>query len=115
MSQVTEAGTLLVFSNGEHDHRLDGSKVVELAVDEEAGTVSTVWTTPEPEGRFVGFLGDARRLPGGHTMIVSPNQGVYEVTAEGEVVWEAHHDPEGMMNHNLGRAQRVDPLPPYGP
>ncbi len=113
MSQVTDAGTLLVFSNGDHEHALLGSKVVELSIDEADGTVDTVWSTPEPEARFVGYLGDARRLPGGHTLVVNPDHGIYEVDGLGQVVWEARHDPVALWDYNLGRVEFVDPLPPY--
>ncbi len=105
-SHITPEGHLLVFSNGDHVHQVEGSRVVELAVDEVAGTVSTVWETPEPEGSFVGFLGDAIRLPGGDTLVVNPNKGVFEVAPDGEVRFELRHDTPT----NIGR---VEPIAPW--
>ncbi len=115
MSQVTSEGHPLVFSNGDHVHELDGSYVVELEVDEADGVVREVGRIPEPMGRFVAYLGDARRLPGGHTLVVDPDVGLYEVAPDGSVVWEARHVPEDDIDYNLGRAELIDPLPPYGP
>ncbi len=108
-SHVTDAGTILVFDNGDHVHQVEGSRVVELAIDEVAGTVDEVWRTPEPEGRFVTYLGDARRLPGGNTLIVNPDHGIWEVTPDGTVVWEGHQDPEHRFNQNLGRMEAITP------
>ena len=115
MSQVTASGSLMVFSNGEHDHRTEGSKVVELVIDEPEGLVRTVASVPEPEQRFVGYLGDGRRLEGGHTLMVNPDHGIYELDAVGAVVWEGHQDPEGRTNYNVGRVEPVAALSPYGP
>jgi hypothetical protein len=104
-SQVTPDGHLLIFSNGDHEHQLEGSRVVELAIDEGAGVVREVWSAPEPEGRFAGFLGDAVRV-GDHTLIVNPNRGVWEVDADGQPVrFSAHVDPI-----EIGRVEPIEPF-----
>lgn len=81
---------LLIFDNGDpHGEEREASRVVELQIDREARTAARVWSFPEPEGRHVGFLGDARRLPGGNTLIAWGPQGrITEVTPEGQIVWE---------------------------
>jgi hypothetical protein len=105
-SSITDEGHLLVFSNGDHDHQAEGSRVVELAVDEEAGTVEVIGTVPEPEGRFVGFLGDAVRWPDGHTLVTNPKHGIYELDAEHQTVWHlAHGRPT-----EIGRVVPIAPL-----
>ncbi|MEZ4237490.1 MAG: arylsulfotransferase family protein [Myxococcota bacterium] len=77
---------LLVFDNGEEHAFVDGSRVVELVVDREARTVQQAWSVERRE--HTRFLGDARRLPGGNTLVAWGNLGeIQEVTPAGEVVW----------------------------
>lgn len=103
MSEVWPGGAL-IFDNRNHDER-DASRVVELAWDEASGTVEEVWSYED--GTFAGFLGDARRLPGGNVLIVWSSEGrMTEVTREGDVVWEATVD---------GRFARVEFHPEWPP
>lgn len=97
-------GGLLAFDNRNH-HESGTSRVVELAWDEDAGTVEEVWSYDD--GTFDSFLGDARRLPSGNVLIVYSTQGrMTEVTRDGEVVWEAVTD---------GRLSRVEFHPSWPP
>jgi len=80
---------LLVFDNGTHRDP-PASRVIEVVVDPAAGTVRTLWSVDEPQGGYSFFLGDARRLPGGNTLIAWTGQGrLDEVTPDGDVVWTA--------------------------
>ncbi|HHO54600.1 MAG TPA: hypothetical protein ENK18_27925 [Deltaproteobacteria bacterium] len=81
---------LLIFDNGSpHGGERPTSRVIELQIDRWARRAELVWEHPEPEGRHVGFLGDARRLPGGNTLIAwGPLGTITEVTPGGEIVWE---------------------------
>ncbi|MBX2802115.1 MAG: aryl-sulfate sulfotransferase [Myxococcales bacterium] len=81
-------GGLLVFDNGNHvDDAV--TRLVEYAVDEEAGTYEEVWSYDHPEGLFFGAQGDAVRLPGGNVLVSwSGAQQIWEITRQGEVVWE---------------------------
>ena len=82
-------GGLLYFDNGLL-HERQVSRVLELAVDPEAGTVETVWSFEQPEEGFTSFLGDAKRLDNGHVLMAFTEEGVLaEVTPEGERVWQA--------------------------
>jgi hypothetical protein len=80
-------GGLLVYDNGSHrEPRV--SRIVEYAVDEDAGVAEAVWVHDDLDGRFVAFLGDARRLPGGDVLIASGEAGtIDEVTRAGQRVW----------------------------
>lgn len=99
---------ILVFDNGwPHTSEPPASRVVEIEIDEAAGTARTVWTYPEPEGRYVSFLGDAKRLPNGNTLISWGDLNrLQEVTEGGETVWQVS------MDRTTGRADLWDgPLP----
>jgi len=81
-------GGMLLFDNANHGTRT--SRVVEYAWDESDMSVSKVWEYLDPLERFTSYLGDARRLPGGNTLVLySPKGEIHEVTPEGDLVWEA--------------------------
>jgi hypothetical protein len=87
-------GGLLVYDNGSHrEPRV--SRVVEYAIDEGAGTAEAVWVQDDVDQRFVAFLGDARRLPGGDVLIASGEAGTLdEVTRDGRLVWRLSLPPD---------------------
>lgn len=98
------ADRLLVFDNGSGHgaKRRDRSRVVEYRVDEDALTAELVWSYEAPTPRRTGFLGDAKRLPGGNTLVVWSDRGqIHEVTPEGDIVW-ALELPYGQ---NTGRVE----------
>jgi len=77
---------VLMFDN--HSHQDGPSRVMELVVDPEAGTYEAVWIHEEPGGVEVGYLGDARRLPEGNTLIAwSPRGELEEVAPDGTSMW----------------------------
>jgi hypothetical protein len=79
---------LLIFDNGREHGAVTASRVVELAVDRAARQAEVVWEYRHPQSVHVGFLGDARRLPGGNTLIAWGALGTLtEVTPDGEEVW----------------------------
>lgn len=117
-AEVLENGHVLLFDNRSHarDPREGGwSRVVEIdPLDEEI-----VWEyrADPPEELYSHSRGTVERLDGGNTLICSSNQGrVFEVTPDGEIVWEyrtPHRDDEGRPA--VFRAERyppssVDPL-----
>lgn len=98
---------VLVFDNGDHSPLPIVSRVLELAIDADAGTVERVWDLPDPEGRFSGFLGDARRLPGGTTLVTwTPYRELVEYTPAGEEVWRL------LSTEKLGRSTWIPELRP---
>jgi len=82
-------GHILLFDNG--PHRLDESLPFSRVLEIDPGTKSIAWKFQEqlPANFFSPRISNAQRLPNGNTLI---NEGVFgrffEVTAEGEVVWE---------------------------
>jgi len=83
------ADRLLVFDNGVEATGVRPSRVVEVQVDEATGEAREVWSYEEPSQATLRFLGDARRLPGGNTLISwAGNHTLNEVTPDGRVVWQ---------------------------
>ena len=75
---------LLVYDNGYHR---GSSRVLEL----DPVTEAIVWSyeSDPPESFFSNLRGSNQRLPNGNTLITESERGrVFEVSPEGEVVWE---------------------------
>jgi hypothetical protein len=90
---------LLVFDNGYHQYP-SRSRVVEYLVDEESGSYEQIWEYSDPSDRFVQLLGDARRLPGGNTLVSWSTAGlITEISPEGDLVWQA----EAELGYSTGR------------
>lgn len=92
---------LLVFDNGLA--ATDATRVVEYAVDEQAKTLTQVWSYGfEPE-QWVLALGDVERLSDGSTLIAWGVGGrMQQVTANGETLWQIEApvgDGFGYMTH----------------
>ena len=103
MSEYWRDG-MLVFDNRNHSGL--PSRVVEYAIDEQARTVEEVWSVEQPDGKLVGFLGDAVRLPGGNVLVTWSTEGrLTEYNADGEIVWELQSDS------NLTRTEWVPNWP----
>jgi hypothetical protein len=87
MSHAPTADSVLVFDNRLHSR--EDSRVVEVVMDRDAGTADVVWSYDHPEVDNIGYLGDARRLPGGNTLVAyTDERRLTEVTPEGDIVWE---------------------------
>jgi len=97
------AGHLLVFSNNVPGPEAPHSEVFEIAPptddagryvlpgSEPFGPTTTTWSyaAPDQPSFHSPFISGAHRLPDGHTLITSGAQGrFFEVTPEGEIVWE---------------------------
>lgn len=79
---VTEAGTILVFNNGNDETR---SQVVEV----DPLTNDIIWTYGPTEEFFSETRGSNFRLDNGNTLITESDTGyVFEVTPKGKTVWE---------------------------
>ncbi len=82
-------GNILIFDNG--PHRLDQSFPFSRVIEVNPSTSEIVWSYQEAikPNFYSPRISNAQRLPNGNTLI---NEGVFgrffEVTSEGEVVWE---------------------------
>jgi outer membrane protein assembly factor BamB len=82
-------GNLLIFDNGPHrlDHTMTFSRIIEI----DLATKQIVWKYQERrEYEFYSpRISNAQRLPNGNTLICEGDFGrLFEVTADGELVWE---------------------------
>ncbi len=83
-SEMLENGHIIVFDNGV---RRKYSRVVE--VDPLSEAIVWQYTADPPEDFYSGTKGSAQRFPNGNTLICESNKGhVFEVTREGDIVWE---------------------------
>lgn len=100
-AKVLENGHILLFDNrsrtGEPEESNGWSRVLE--VDPLSEEIVWEYRADPPAEFFSATRGTVERLDSGNTLICSSNQGrVFEVTSEGEVVWEyrtPHMDDEG--------------------
>lgn len=84
MPTMLENGNILIYDNGA---RRKYSRVIEIDPLEE----EIVWQyqAQPPKAFFSKLRGSSQRLPNGNTLICESQTGrVFEVTAEGEIVWE---------------------------
>ncbi len=82
-------GNILIFDNG--THRLDDSMPYSRAIEVNPATNEIVWKYQDsPAWNFFSpRMGYAQRLPNGNTLITEASFGrFFEVTKEGEIVWE---------------------------
>ena len=82
-------GNVLLFDNG--PHRLDATFPFSRVLEIDPATKQIVWKYQEaiPSNFFSPRISNARRLPNGNTLIVEGWFGrLFEVTPEGDVVWE---------------------------
>jgi len=96
--EVLPGGTVLIYDNGDGQTR-GYSRVIEYALDEQARTAEIVWVYPPDPASDSWFnlaWGDADRLDNGNTLITSGSivgadspSRLFEVTPDGEIVWEA--------------------------
>jgi outer membrane protein assembly factor BamB len=105
MPTLLDNGRILVFDNGT---RRDYSRVLEL--DPVTLTVAWEYRADPPSAFHSKWRGSSQRLPNGDTLICESDRGrVFEVTPEGETVWE-FWNPElrGDRRRGIYRLMRVD-------
>jgi hypothetical protein len=82
-------GHILLFDNG--PHRIDESFPFSRVLEIDPATSAIVWKyqEPRPFNFFSPRISSAQRLPNGNTLVNEGNFGrMFEVTTEGDVVWE---------------------------
>jgi outer membrane protein assembly factor BamB len=82
-------GNILIFDNGVH--RLDDPVPFSRVIEVDPATNTIVWKYQDkPAWNFFSpRMGCAQRLPNGNTLITESSFGrLFEVTNEGEIVWE---------------------------
>ena len=84
MPTMLSSGHILIYDNGA---RRGFSRIVEL--DPETGRIAWEYVADPPAAFHSTLRGSNQRLPNGNTLICESERGhVFEVTPEGETVWE---------------------------
>jgi len=120
---TADAPRILVFNNGgRRPSGLSFSEALELELpfDRETGftcppraacgPAEPAWSYADPERFYSGFISGAQRLPNGNTLLCSGAGGrLFEVTREGEVVWDYLNPFGGDVEpqDHAGRAPRL--------
>lgn len=84
-----ENGNITVFDNGSHRHEYspEYSQVIEL--DPKTDEIVWAYKADPPSDFYTAACGGAERQPNGNTVIIESDSGrMFEVTHEGEIVWE---------------------------
>ncbi|MFC1590128.1 arylsulfotransferase family protein [Candidatus Omnitrophota bacterium] len=88
-STLLENGNIMVFDNG---FRRGYSRIIEL--NPKTGKIIWEYKADPPEEFFSPTRGSNQRLPNGNTLITESDRGrVFEITRNGEIVWE-FYNPE---------------------
>ena len=83
-AQVLDNGHILLFDNG---LGRGWSRVIE--VDPLTNTIVWEYRAPNPTDFYTGSRGACQRLPNGNTLITNSGSGQgFEVTVDGDIVWE---------------------------
>lgn len=86
---LLDNGNILVFDNGPHRGY---SRILEI--NPLTGKIIWQYKTNPPQDFFSPYEGSCQRLPNGNTLICESGKGrVFEVTKDGEMVWE-FYNPE---------------------
>lgn len=84
MPRMLENGNILIFDNGTHRSY---SRIIEI--DPVSEKIVWQYRGTKSEPFYTEFRGSSQRLPNGNTLICESDNGrVFEVTREGEIVWE---------------------------
>ena len=113
---VTQEGNMLIFDNGlmaEGVHH-DYSRVIEIDAEKR----KLIWEYRDKDNDNCWFyscmLSSAQRLPNGNTLIVDSKCGrIFEVTKEGEIVWE-YVNPEYVRFNDYGNNNVITRAFRYG-
>ncbi len=102
--QMLPNGNLLLFDNG----TLRGHSTVREFDPREPDVI--IWEYTDPGGFFSPFRSGQQRLPNGNTLICESDCGrIFEVTGEGDVVWDYYSPFLGGQLVNVYRATRYPP------
>ncbi|MBY5992052.1 arylsulfotransferase family protein [Ferrimonas balearica] len=104
-------GNILVFNNGLTDlafNRVPGSSLMEL--DPQSGQVQILYPLTAEQAFYTDILGHQQPLANGNYLITESRAGrVFEVTGEGETVWQYTSAFDEELASLIAIAQRVEP------
>jgi hypothetical protein len=104
-ASLLPSGNVLIFDNG---LSRGWSRVIE--VDPRSDEIVWEYRAPKPEDFYTRAQGAAQRLPNGNTLITDSNSALlFEVTPEGEIVWEYRNTNRSEKGKRsvIARARRI--------
>jgi hypothetical protein len=105
---LLENGNILVFDNGFYRGY---SRIIEL--DPITKTIVWEYKSSPPDQFYSSSRGSSQRLPNGNTLITESDKGhVFEITHDGEIVWEFYSteiNKEDKTRRAIYRMMRIDP------
>ena len=108
-------GNILIFDNGWHSLRAPNPRSRVVEVNPKTGQIDWQYETNPGWEFFSSFISGAQRLPNGNTLICEGMTGrLFEVTAEGEIVWE-YTSPFFGRDDRFGLVNMVFRAYRYGP
>jgi len=108
-------GNILVFDNGAHRPGFGPSYSRVVEVNPSSGKIEWEYKGNPPTDFYTPVMGGCERLPNGNTLICESLTGrVFEVTYEGEIVWEFVNPFYALASHHgwinsIFRAHRYSP------
>jgi len=82
-------GNILVFDNGSHRHNQEPSYSRSVEIDPNTDKIVWQYKADPPSDFYTAITAGSERLPNGNTVICDSWHGrIFEVTVEGELVWE---------------------------
>jgi len=112
---MLENGNILVFDNGEHRkaQRLSYSRLIE--VNPTTNKIEWEFKDDPPSNFYTAVQGGCQRLPNGNTLAHESDTGrIFEVTYDGEIVWE-YVTPFYGLHEGVGVANSFHRVYRYGP
>lgn len=120
--QLLPNGNMMVYDNGNRRDHVDQTdetgvtKAIELVFSggDPPTSASIVWEFTQPE--YSPFIGDADRLPGGHTLVTAGTQAIiHEVNESGLIIWQLKlPQGEGYLIYGAERIAELVLPPPLG-
>ena len=112
---LLDNGNVLLFDNGWHSLQSLSARSRVIEVDPKSDEIVWSYETRPGWDFFSSFLSGAQRLPNGNTLVCEGMTGrLFEITREGEVVWE-YVNPFFGDDERFGRSNHVFRAYRYGP
>jgi len=113
---LLDNGNILVFDNGVHRLGVDPSYSRVLEINPKTNKIEWEYRDKNPANFYSSICSGAQRLPNGNTLICESTKGrLFEVTSDGETVWEfispfyQHGSPRYGWTNSIFRAHHYGP------
>jgi hypothetical protein len=107
-------GNILVFDNGSHRHEYGPEYSRSVEIDPKTDEIAWEYKANPPSDFYTSHSGGNERQPNGNTLIIESDKGrAFEVTHDGEIVWEyvnpVYVKEHGTTQNGIWRFHRYAP------